>query len=89
VTTFHISERRACELLGVWRSSCRYKPKPDPDAELRQQLTELAHERPRFGYRRLGTLLERQGQRVNHKKLFRVYRAAGLSVKRKAQKAGS
>ena len=82
VTTFAISERRACELLGVWRSSCRYKPKPDRDAELREELTQLAHERPRFGYRRLGVLLERAGKHINHKRLFRVYRESGLSVKR-------
>jgi putative transposase len=55
-------------------------------AGLRQQLTELAHERPRFGYRRLDILLERNGQHVNHKKLFRVYREAGLSVKRTRRK---
>ena len=82
MTTFGISERRACGLLGVWRSSCRYKPKPDRDSELREQLTELAQERPRFGYRRLGVLLARNGQAVNHKRLFRVYHEAGLSVKR-------
>ena len=82
VTTFPISERRACELLGVWRSSCRYKAKPDHDSELRTQLMELAGERPRFGYRRLGVLLARNGQIVNHKRLFRVYHGAGLSVKR-------
>ena len=82
MTTFGISERRACGLLGVWRSSCRYKVKPDRDGQLREQLTELARERPRFGYRRLGVLLARNGPTVNHKKLFRVYREAGLSVKR-------
>jgi putative transposase len=82
VTTFGISERRACGLLGMWRSSCRYKPKPDRDSELREQLTELAQQRPRFGYRRLGVLLARKGQTVNHKRLFRVYHEAGLSVKR-------
>ncbi len=40
MTTFGISERRACGLLGVWRSSCRYKQEPDRDSELREQLTE-------------------------------------------------
>lgn len=40
MTTFPISERRACEPLGVWRSSCRYKAKPDDDSELRTQLME-------------------------------------------------
>jgi putative transposase len=82
VTTFGISEPRACGLLGVCRSSCQYKPGPDRDSQLREQLTELARERPRFGYRRLGVLLARNGQTVNHKRLFRVYREAGLSVKR-------
>ena len=84
--TFEISERRACGLLNVWRSSCRYEPAPDRNEELRQRLVELANERPRFGYRRLGVLLPRQGERVNHKRLFRVYRQAGLSVKRTRRK---
>jgi len=86
VKTFGMSERRACGLLGVWRSSCRYRKKPDRNEELREHLTELAHERPRFGYRRLGVLLAREGQHVNHKRLFRVYREAGLSVKRTRRK---
>jgi putative transposase len=77
VETFGIRERRACGLLGVWRSSCRYQQKPDRNEELREQLMELAQQRPRFGYRRLGVLLSREGQHINHKRLFRVYRAAG------------
>jgi hypothetical protein len=58
--------------------SCRYRRKPDRNERLREQLIELAHQRPRFGYRRLGVLLCRDGQHVNHKRLFRVYREAGL-----------
>lgn len=84
--TFAISERRACGLLGAWRSSCRYRRKPDRNEKLREQLVELAHQRPRFGYRRLGVLLSREGQHVNHKRLFRVYREAALSVKRNRRK---
>jgi integrase-like protein/helix-turn-helix protein len=49
---------------------------------LRQQLIELAHEKPRFGYRRLHILLRRTGQRINHKRVQRVYRAARLCVRR-------
>jgi len=86
VQTFDISERRACGLLGVWRSSCRYRSKPDRNQELREKLVQLGHERPRFGYRRLGVLLAREGEQVNHKRLFRVYREAGLSVKRTRRK---
>jgi putative transposase len=70
----------------VWRSSCRYRHRPDRDEGLREQLRKLAQERPRFGYRRLGVLLERAGEHVNHKRLFRVYRESGLSVKRNRRK---
>ncbi len=72
--------------MDVWRSSCWYQQKPDRNEALREQLEELASERPRFGYRRLGVLLARQGERVNHKRLFRVYRQAGLSVRRTRHK---
>ena len=52
-----------------------------PDApELRHRLRGLAGERRRFGYRRLGVLLEREGVRLNHKKLYRLYREEGLAV---------
>lgn len=84
--TFQVSERRACGLLNVWRSSCRYQQTADRNEGLRERLVELASERPRFGYRRLGVLLARRGERVNHKRLFRVYRQAGLSVKRTRRK---
>jgi putative transposase len=44
---------------------------------------ELAREKPRFGYRRLHVLLRRSGEQVNHKRLYRVYREAGLSLRRR------
>ena len=47
---------------------------------------ELARKKPRFGYRRLQILLEASGTRVNHNRTFRVYREAGLAVRRKARK---
>ena len=79
------SERRVCGLLGMAVSSCRYQTKRS-DERLRSQLVELAREKPRFGYRRLHVLLEREGERVNHKRVQRVYRAAGLSLRRKKRK---
>ena len=66
-------------------SSYRYQTKRS-DERLRSQLVELAREKPRFGYRRLHVLLEREGERVNHKRVQRVYRAAGLSLRRKKRK---
>lgn len=49
-------------------------------------MTALAHEKPRYGYRRLGILLRRDGEVINHKRIFRVYRAAGLCVRRRRRK---
>ena len=82
------SERRVCGLLGMAVSSYRYETKRCDEA-LRVRLVELAREKPRFGYRRLHVLLERSGERANHKRVHRVhrvYREAGLSLRRKKRK---
>src|SRR5690242_14916985 len=57
---FQVSERRACKLLGVDRSTYRYEPRPDHNADLREELVTLARQKPRYGYRRLHVLLERR-----------------------------
>jgi putative transposase len=82
---YQVSQRRACGLLEVPRSSFRHEPKRE-DSVLRERLIGLARERPRFGYRRLHVLLQREGQSINHKRVWRVYKAAGLSVKRTRRK---
>lgn len=65
----------------------RYRSRRSADALLRERLRHLAHERRRFGYRRLHVLLRREGFSVNHKRLFRLYREEKLSVrKRKGRK---
>jgi putative transposase len=79
------SERHACELLEAPRSSCRYRSRRE-DGGLRERLRELAREQPRFGYRRLHVLLRREGVEVNHKRVQRVYRELGLTVKRLRRK---
>ena len=79
------SEHRVCGLLGMAVSSCRYQTKRS-DEPLRARLVELAREKPRYGYRRLQVLLERNGERANHKRVHRVYREAGLSLRRKKRK---
>jgi putative transposase len=82
--SFHgLSERRACALIGIARRVARYKPSRPDDTGLRQRLRELAAERRRFGYRRLGYLLAREGLKPNHKKLLRLYREEGLKVRRR------
>src|SRR5437762_2105202 len=66
-------------------SSFRYQTRRWEEP-LRTRLVELAREKPRFGYRRLQVLLRRNGERVNHKRVHRVYREAGLSLRRKKRK---
>ena len=78
-----LSERRACELADLHRSVFQYQKQHRGDEALRRRLRELANERRRFGYRRLGILLAREGFEVNHKKLFRLYREEGLAVRRR------
>ena len=82
---FAFTERRACRLLMLPVSSYRYKPRQSDD-ELRERLIALAREKPRFGYRRLHVLLEREGELVNHKRVHRIYREAGLALRRKKRK---
>ena len=85
-STFGPSERRACGLMEIAVSSYRYRKQRQGDGELREKLVALAGEKPRFGYRRLHVLLKQSGERVNHKRVWRVYREAGLCVKRKKRK---
>jgi putative transposase len=86
-TTYQLSERRACRLVGAHRRTMRYRRRVRPDdLRLRERLRALAGERPRFGYRRLHVLLKREeGQRhpINHKRVYRLYRAEGLTVRRR------
>jgi putative transposase len=82
---YAVSERRVCGLTGMVVASYRYRSQRS-DEPLRTRLVELAREKPRFGYRRLHVLLGRAGERVNHKRVHRVYQAAGLMIRRKKRK---
>ena len=84
-----ISERRACQLVGLSRTVLHYESKAQPDNEhLQARLIELAGERRRFGYRRLHALVRREGVRANHKRIYRLYREAGLAVRRRRKRHG-
>lgn len=80
---FKVSERRACHILDIHRSLIRYHSKWPEDIDLRKRLRKLSVERRRFGYRRLHVLLVREGMQVNHKKLWRIYKEEGLSVRKR------
>jgi putative transposase len=74
VASHGMSERRACKAIGTCLTTIRYETGRPDDAVLRERMRAIAHERRRFGYRRLHVLLRREGHVVNHKKLFRLYR---------------
>lgn len=76
-----MTERRACKAMGFCRMTIRYETKRTDDHDIRERMKMLAHERRRFGYRRLHILLKREGHLVNHKKLFRFYREEKLTVR--------
>ena len=78
-----MSQRRACRVLAVDRSSVRYRRIRPDDADLRDAMKSVAAERRRFGYRRIHIMLARQGIVMNQKKLRRLYREEGLQVRRR------
>lgn len=77
------SQRRACGLAGIDPRVYRHRSIRPDDAVIRQRLRELANERRRFGYRRLHILLRRDGIEVNHKKLYRLYKEEGRTVRKR------
>jgi putative transposase len=82
---YRVSERRVCGLLSLAVSSYRYETRGS-DEMLRGKVVQLAREKPRYGYRRLHVLLRREGEAINHKRLYRIYREAGLCLRRKKRK---
>jgi putative transposase len=83
---YPMSERQACELGGMAVSSYRYRAqRTQKDEALKARLTALALEYPRFGSPRLCVLVRRE-QAHNHKRVERIYREAGLSLRRKRRK---
>ena len=86
---FKISQRRACRIIGQARSTQRRKPVLRSDEDpLKKRMIELACCYGRYGYRRITALLHREGWKVNHKRVERIWRQEGLKVPKKQQKRG-
>lgn len=86
-TQFVVSERRACEIVDQPRSSQRYLGRSrDEESSLTKRMLALVRERPRFGYRRIGKLLQAEGWRVGLTRVFRLWRKEGLKVPQKKRK---
>ncbi len=87
VERFGLSVRRACKLIGLSRTSFRYRPTVKPDEEvIRRRLKELAQTRKRFGCPRLHVMLRREGFVINHKRTERLYRQEGLILRIRRRK---
>ncbi len=81
-----LSNRRACALVGVATCTTRYQSRRPDQTPVRTRLKELAQERPRFGYRRLGVLLRREGHKINSKRVLRLYREENLKLRTRKRK---
>ena len=83
-----VSQRRACQALGVSRSTQRYRPKHDASevSRLVGRMHELVRKYPRYGYRMIGAKLRQERWRVNIKKVYRLWRREGFKVPRKTRK---
>jgi putative transposase len=81
-----LSARRACTLLELHRSTFHYQARPARDGELVAQVQTLAHRHQRYGYRRVWALLRRRGQRVNKKRIHRLWKRAKLQVRKVRRK---
>ena len=82
-----VSERRACQVITQPRATQRYAPNiPEEEEQLISRIVELATEYGRYGYRRITTMLRREGWGINHKRVERIWRREGLKVPQKQPK---
>jgi putative transposase len=82
-----VSQRRACRVLDQPRTTQRYGPALDEEEKrLESRLLELVRAHPRYGYRRMTSLLRQEGWRINRKRVYRLWRRLGLRVPQKARK---
>jgi len=85
--TFEASQRTACRVIGQPRSTQRYEARRrDDEALIVRRMHELVRARPRFGYRRIGSLLRDEGFVVNGKRVWRLWKREGFKVPQKQRK---
>jgi putative transposase len=84
---FGLSQRRVCHILTLDRNTLRYRSRRQEDAALRARIREIAEQKRRYGAPRIYVRLRREGWRVNHKKVERIYyRDEGLSLRRRQRR---
>ena len=80
---YRVRVRRACRVISAPRSTLYYRSLKDEQAILRKRIREIAAIRMRYGYKRIHTLLKREGWAVNHKRVYRLYCEEGLQMRHK------
>jgi putative transposase len=86
VARFGLSQRRVCRVVALDRNTLRYQSRRSDDQGLRARMREIAETKRRYGCPRIYVRLRREGWRVNHKKVERIYREEGLLLRRRARK---
>lgn len=87
VATYRVSIRTGCETLSMNRSSYYYKGHRDEQKALRMKIRDYATFRVKYGYRRIRVLLQREGLKVNKKRIYRLYRLENLNVRLKKEES--
>lgn len=83
IFAYKVSERRACQVIKAWRAMVRYLSVARDQAYITKRIREIAAIRVRYGYRRIHTLLRREGWKVNPKRVYRLYRKEDLQMRLK------
>jgi putative transposase len=83
---FAISVSQACRLALLRRSTWYRRGAARDQTPLRLRIPEMAMTRPRFGYQRIHVMLRREGWRINHKRVHRLYRLEGLQARMRVRR---
>ena len=84
VAEHHMSERHACALVGLSRDTLRHVSQASTlNVQLRQEIIDVAHQRRRWGYRMIHDVLRPKYPNINHKRVYRLYTAEGLSIRKR------
>ncbi|KGS74769.1 HTH-like domain protein [Burkholderia pseudomallei MSHR7500] len=80
---YRTSLTKTCALFGMSRSLYRYQSVARDSSALLMRIKEITATRVHYGYRRVHVVLRREGWRDNCKRVYRLYRAEGLSLRHK------
>jgi putative transposase len=83
IDNYQVPARRACRCINLAHSMYYYRHHPKDDTLLKMRMKEIAQTRIRYGFKRIFILMRREGFIDNHKRMYRVYKAAGLNLRTK------